>query len=124
MKTLATCCLAFALLLGISGNAFSDTREQKVSDLEGKMAVLESMFVQTMGELQATVQDAKPVFDRAEKILKAKTKGFTWEERARINLAAFYEQRIQYLQVLIRLIIVESMMTKDELDKLKGQKDA
>ena len=124
MKTLAICCLAFVLLLGISGNAFSETREQKISDLEGKMAFLEALFVQTMGELQATVQDAKPVFAVAEKIMKTKKKGFTWEEKAKINLAAFYEQRIEYLQVLIKLIILESVMTDKELKALKGQKEA
>ena len=123
MRAVGVCCVAVMILLAVSSGAFPDVTQKK-SDLEGKMAVLESLFVQTMGELQATIQDAQPIFAEAEKIMKAKKKGFTWEEKSKINLAAFYEQRIEYLKVLIKLIILESVMTKAELDKLKGQSEA
>jgi hypothetical protein len=123
MKVLAICCLALGLLFGTFVSGFSNPAE-KVKDLEGKMAILESIFVQTMGELQQTVQDAKPIFAAAEKILKAKKSGFTWEEKSKINLAAYYEQRIEYLKVLIKLIILESTITAKEIEILKKQKEA
>ena len=123
MKALTICCLALLVLFATSANGFCSP-DQKVKELEQKMAYLEGAFVQIMGELQATVQDAKPVYAVAEKILKTKSKGFTWEEKAKINLAAFYEQRIMYLQALIKLIILESTITAKEIETLKKQKEA
>ena len=123
MKALTICCLALLVLFATSANGFCNP-DQKVKELEQKMAYLEGAFVQIMGELQQTVQDAKPIFAAAEKILKAKKSGFTWEEKSKINLAAYYEQRIEYLKVLIKLIILESVITEKELNAAKGQREA
>jgi hypothetical protein len=121
----ATILLALALFLGLSASAFSSPSiPEQVKELEGKMAYLEALFVQTMGELQGALQDAQPVFKRAEAILKAKKDGFTCQEKVTINLAAYYEQYIGRLATLIKLIVLESTITAKEIERLKKQREA
>lgn len=123
MKTLATICLSLVLLCGGFATGLCNIPEQ-IKELEGRAAYLDGLFVDVMGELQQAAQDAKPVFARAEKILKVKAKGFTCEEKSTINLAAYYEQYIGRLATLIKLITLERLVTEAQLEHLKKMKDA
>ena len=126
MKTLVSCCLVLFVFFVFCGDVVSSSREDRLSKLEAKMAYLEGLFMQSMNEIQAVKQDAKPVYAEAEAIIKGHKPGtkFTWKEKSKINLAAYYEQYIARLDTLLRLIILEMFVVDKEIKALKGQKEA
>lgn len=71
-----------------------------------------------MNEGMEAVQDAKPIFAKAEAILKAKKDGYTCEEKIALLTAAYYEQYIHKLAYLSKLIEVEMTITQNEIARL------
>lgn len=124
MKTLAICCLAFALIFAISASGFCNTVDKQIIALEDKLTILETMYVRTAQEIQAVAQEAKPAFDKAERILKAKKDGFTCQEKVTINLAAYYEQYLGRLATLMKLILLEGFIVNQKIEGLKKMREA
>lgn len=123
MKVLAICCLALGLLFGTFVSGFSNPVEE-IKALEDKLNILEAMYVKTAQEMQAVAQEAKPVFDKAERILKAKKDGFTCQEKVTINLAAYYEQYLGRLATFLKLILLQGFLVNEKIEGLKKMREA
>jgi hypothetical protein len=124
MKVLAICCSVCALCLGICASGFSEPVDQQVQALEDKLNILEAMYVKTAQEMQAVAQEAKPVFDKAERILKAKKDNFTCQEKVTINLAAYYEQYLGRLATFLKLILLQGYLVNEKIETLKKMREA
>lgn len=122
MKTIATLSLALVLLFALCGNVCSADTEvglrAKISELQVKNAYLEGQWMQIYNSAQDVIQDAKPIYAKADAILKAKKDNFTCEEKVILLTAALYEQTLQKLACMAKLIEVQMMIIQEEIARL------
>lgn len=122
MKTIATLSLALVLLFAVCGNGFSagnpTALKAQIMELQVKKDYLESQWFQIYNSAQETIQEAKPIYAKADAILKAKKDNFTCEEKVILLTAALYEQTLQKLACMAKLLEVQMMIIQNEIARL------
>lgn len=117
MKKIALLVVFLILCVGASicsGNEI-DKVKAEIAGLENQQAILEKTWLVAMNEFMEVQQDAQKTIQKADQIIENKDEGFTCDEKATLYLAAYYQQHMEKLYIV--MLFLEYQM-KDVEEKL------